>query len=178
MSYARKIACFCSVFIPALLSFSLPAWSQSPLESESASSEAPAPAKPPAVEIAPKVALQIKELKRTQKNTLILKFSVSNNSAAAYDMLKLYTIPSGVKGGADREFSAVKLVETEEQKEHAVMAGGDNRPICSRGSILPKSIEAGESFTYWAQFEDLPFYVKKVKVVFAKLPVSQIVAIK
>jgi hypothetical protein len=171
---------FClGLSILILLAASPLAFSQSAGGGASSTAAASAPAKPVGTEIAPGVVLQLRELKRTPRNTLVLKFNVKNNTAAAYKMETYYAAPAKAKGdeSGGREFSAIKLVETATQKEHTVMVGSDGHRICSRGSVLPKVLKPGESFTYWAQFEDLPLGVTSVKVVFSNPPIAQVLPI-
>ena len=138
------------------------------------------------VELAPKVLVLVKDLRRTRQNTLVLKFSVKNNSGDLFELEKYYRLIS--KGAEDepdlREITKVSLIEKETGKELQMMSTSSGNCICSHGEDLPDHIKPGESAGFWAQFPMPLASVKEIAVsafgapLIEAVPIAEVAAVR
>jgi hypothetical protein len=106
----------------------------------------------------PGLSLQIQDLK-VSNGTVMLKFSIANNSAAP---LAGWALKDGNIAKDGYAVSGVYLIDVANKKKYFVIVDADGHCVCSRdiSDIPPKG-----SANLWAKFPAPPDSVKKIGVV-------------
>ena len=104
----------------------------------------------------PGTRIDVKDLKRHGDGTVMLRFTVFNDSDKA---LPLYEL---MRGGENHSVDGVYLLDIAGKKKYLVIRDSDQHCLCSRE--LP-DLPAKSSGNYWAKFPAPPDNVEKVGIV-------------
>jgi hypothetical protein len=103
--------------------------------------------------------VQVKQLKVVGGDTLMLAFTLANNSDNAFNMAAGRNSLSTGDFGSDVE--AVTLVDLANKKKYEVIRDADKNCLCSRNL---QQIPAKGSLRLWAKFPAPPDSVQKIEV--------------
>lgn len=107
----------------------------------------------------PGLSLQVQELK-VSNGTVMMKFTVANNSAEGYS---LHTLRDQAVAKADgNAVSGIYLVDVPNKKKYFVVTDTDGHCVCSRDM---DPVRSKQSANLWAKFPAPPDSVTKIGVV-------------
>lgn len=130
-----------------------------------ASAQAPAPAVSslaPAIAVAdgesPGSRIEVMELKRGSGDTVMLRFTLINDSA---EQLRVADLLGGVTSGYN--VSGIHLIDPAGRKKYLVVTDSQNKCVCS--ASVPIGLPPGQRLNLWAKFPAPPADVQKVSVI-------------
>ncbi len=127
----------------------------------------PAAATPNAIASAegekPGLRVDVTELKRSSGGTVMMKFTLSNNSQENVGFGGYWLGDNAAGGDTDyKAVGAVQLIDPVGKKKYLVMRDADRKCLCSREL---DSVKPGEKANLWAKFPAPPPDVQKITIV-------------